>query len=357
MKKKNNKPPAGVKEIAQLANVSIATVDRVIHKRGGVSEETKKRIAAIIEKLQYQPNILAQRLALASRGIIRLAALLPNVSEETEFWQAPLDGIRQAEGEIKQYGIHIEHYFFDQNDPQSFTREVKRLGKSRADGILFTPIFPEESIRLIKMLEKAGTPYVLITADLPGYDSLGYIGPEIFRSGYLAGQLINYCIRDDQQVLIANIAAEIENNHAILRKEEGLRAYFADNKLPNGILSLDSRQTDYLSISRKLDKLLKEQPGIAAILVTNSRVSVVAKYLENTGLTGIILLGYDFMRENVEYLKKGVIDFLICEKPQEQGYRGIMTLFQHLVLSNAIEKKYLMSIDIITKENYQFYRN
>jgi len=34
-----------------------------------------------------------------------------------------------------------------------------------------------------------------------------------------------------------------------------------------------------------------------------------------------------------------------------------MTLFQHLVYSNVIEKNYLMPIDIITKENYQFYRN
>ncbi|HEY4286295.1 MAG TPA: LacI family DNA-binding transcriptional regulator [Puia sp.] len=357
MQKKNSNAPAGVKEIARLANVSIATVDRVIHKRGGVSEETEKKIAEIIDRLGYQPNILAQRLALASRGIIRLAALLPTVSEETEFWQAPLDGINRAESEIKQYGIHVERYFFDQNDPQSFAKEVRRLSKSDADGILFTPIFPEESMRLIKTLEKRGTPYVVINSDIPGYDSLGYIGPEIFHSGYLAGQLLNYCIKGGQPVLVAKIAAEIGNNYAILRKEEGFRAYFADNRLTNPLLSLDTTQTDYSSIARKLDRLLKEQPDTGAIFVTNSRVSLVARYLEKAKRTGIILLGYDFTKENVTFLKNGVIDFLICEKPQEQGYRGIMTLFQHLVLTTPIEKKYLMPIDIITKENYLFYRN
>jgi LacI family transcriptional regulator len=59
----------------------------------------------------------------------------------------------------------------------------------------------------------------------------------------------------------------------------------------------------------------------------------------------------------VNCLKNGSIDFLICEKPQEQGYRGIMALFQHLVFSKEIEKAYLMPIDIITRQNYQFYRN
>lgn len=357
MKKKNDKGSAGVKEIARLAKVSIATVDRVIHKREGVSEKTKTKIQAIIEKLNYQPNILAQRLALASRGRIRLAVLLPTISEETEFYQAPLDGIKQAQNEIKQYGIHIEYYFFDQNDRQSFVRQVKALSKYNADGILFTPTFPDESVKLIETCEKAGAPYVLINSDIPGRDSQCYIGPEIFHSGYLAAQLVYFCVDEKQKVLIANIAREIDNNYAILRKEDGFRAYFKDNKLKNELLSFNTTQTDYSSVSSKLDSLMKKQKGIKAIVVTNSRVSLVAKYLEAAGLEDIILLGYDFMKENVAYLKKGVIDFLICEKPQEQGYRGIMTLFQHLVFSNNIEKKYLMPIDIITKENYQFYRN
>ena len=43
----------GVKEIARRANVSLATVDRVIHGRSGVSEKTRQRIQAIIEELNY----------------------------------------------------------------------------------------------------------------------------------------------------------------------------------------------------------------------------------------------------------------------------------------------------------------
>ncbi|MBN9381402.1 MAG: substrate-binding domain-containing protein [Chitinophagaceae bacterium] len=357
MKKKNDKVSAGVKEIARLANVSIATVDRVIHKREGVSEKTKARIEAIIQKLNYQPNILAQRLALASRGTIRIAALLPNVSEETEFWQAPLDGIDQAAGEIRQYNVHIERFFFDQNDRQSFFKQVRRLSKTLPDGVLLSPIFPEESMILIRTLEDAGVPYIMINSEIVGFESPHYIGPDIFHSGYLAAQLIDYCIDSHQQVLVANISGDIDNNYAVAQVEDGLRAYFKDHRLPNTIISLKTTQTDYPSIARRMDKLLRTEKNIGAILVTNSRVSGVAKYLEKTGISHITLLGYDFVKDNVDYLKRGVIDFLICEKPQEQGYRGIMALFQHLVYSNPTEKKYLMPIDIITKENCEFYRN
>jgi LacI family transcriptional regulator len=348
---------SGVKEIAKRAKVSLATVDRVIHNRSGVSEKTKKKIQAIIEELNYQPNVLAQRLALTTRGTIRLAVLLPNISDETEYWQAPLDGINRAENEIRQYGIQIDRYFFDQNDRKSFARQVTRIGKDKPDGILFPPIFPEEAIELIKKSEKASIPYVVINSDIPGYDYSCYIGPDIFHSGYLSAQLVSYCIPKEQSVLIVNISREIDNNYAILHKEDGFRAYFKDNGLPNQLLSFKTTETDYASVARKLGDLLKKQPNVGAIFVTNSRVSLVARYLEKAGLEHIILLGNDFTQENVTYLKKGSIDFLICEKPQEQGYRGVMTLFQNLVFSKSIEKTYLMPIDIITKQNYLFYRN
>ncbi|MBS1563979.1 MAG: LacI family DNA-binding transcriptional regulator [Bacteroidetes bacterium] len=354
---KRNTDKAGVKEIARRAKVSLATVDRVIHNRSGVSEKTKAKIQAIIEELNYQPNVLAQRLALTTRGTIRLAVLLPTVSEETEYWQAPLEGVSRAETEIMQYGIHIERYYFDQNDSKTFVREVEQVMKYKPDGILFTPLFPEEAIRLIRWSEEEKIPYAVINSDIPGYDYTGYIGPDIFHSGYLSAQLVDYCIDDKHAVLIVNISGEIDNNYAILHKEDGFRAYFKDNNLPNRLISFKTTQTDYASVTRKLLTLMKAEKDIGAIFVTNSRVSLVARCLESHGLNDIILLGNDLTQENVACLKKGSIDFLICEKPQEQGYRGIMTLFQHLVFSKDIEKTYLMPIDIITRQNYQFYRN
>lgn len=357
MKKNNAKAAAGVKEIARLAQVSIATVDRVIHNREGVSEKTKAKIQAIIDKLGYQPNVLAQRLALATRGTINLAVLLPVISPETEFWQAPRDGISKAESEIKQYGVNIHYFYFDQNDESTFEKQVKKIIRFKPQGILFTPTFPDPAVQLTEHSKKAGIPYVLINTDIPGYDAMCYIGPESFHSGYLAAQLVHYCTARDKKIVIAKIAREISTNYAILRKEEGFRAYFKDRKLENPLLTLDSKDTEYAGVSRKLAKLIKQEQHIGAIFVTNSRVSLVARYLEAAGRTDIILLGYDFTTDNVQHLKADNIDFLICEKPQEQGYRGIMTLFQHLVYSNVIEKNYLMPIDIITRENYLFYRN
>ncbi|WEK34172.1 MAG: LacI family DNA-binding transcriptional regulator [Candidatus Pseudobacter hemicellulosilyticus] len=357
MKKNKDQSNAGVKEIARRAKVSIATVDRVIHNRPGVSEQTKARINEIIQELNYQPNVLAQRLALASRGIRRLAVLLPAISGETEFWQAPLEGVNKAAGEIRQYNVHIERFFFDQNNQQSFAGQVQQIRQYKPDGVLFSPTFLVESGALIEECKSRGIPYVLINSDIPGTEHLCYIGPELFHSGQLAAQLLHYCIKEGEQVLLANIAREIDSNHAILRKEEGFRAYWNAQAPEVELVPFNSTDTDYAAVADKLSQLLKEQHKIGAIFVTNSRVSLVARWMEQEGINDILLIGYDFLNDNVQYLKKGGIDFLICEKPQEQGYRGVMTLFQNLVYGATLEKDYYMPIDIITKENCQFYRN
>ncbi|SEA48972.1 LacI family DNA-binding transcriptional regulator [Pedobacter hartonius] len=355
MKKHSDAELSGVKEIARRANVSIATVDRVIHNRTGVSENTKNTILAIIKELDYQPNILARRLA--SKKQLHLAILIPAISQETEFWKAPLTGIEQAESEIRQYGIRIEKYFFDQNDKSSFVAQTKKILKSTVDGILLAPSFINESLEFTRECQHLNIPYVFINSDIPNQDSLGYIGPDLFHSGYLSAHLTNYAIEQSGKVLIINISKEMDNFHHLLRKEEGFTAYFKDNQKNNSIVKADIRQTDYPSVASRLKELLVTHPDVKAIFVTNSRVFSVARFMEESEINDVLLIGYDYLTENIRYLKSGAIDFLICQKPQEQGYRGIMTLYQNLVLHTEVDKAYFMPIDIITKENYKFYRN
>jgi LacI family transcriptional regulator len=344
----------GIKEIARQAKVSIATVDRVIHKRPGVSKKTKEKIDRLIKELGYKPNIFARRLA--SRKALYFASLIPLVSDETDFWEAPHKGIQQAEMEIEQNGIQIKKYFFDLNNKDSFVRQTRLILASKPDGILLAPSFVKESIAFVKACHKAGIPYVLINSDLPDQNSLCYIGPDLFASGHLGAHLINYLVEDGDKILLVNISKSIEKHHELLRKEEGILAYFEDKDKKVRLCRADIGKTDYPSVAAKLKNILKVESGIKLIFVTNSRVSTVARFLDNQDQQHLLLIGYDFTRENIGYLEKGTIDFLICDKPHEQGYRGIMMLYQSLVFGASVEKVLFMPIDIISKENYKFYR-
>ena len=344
----------GVKEIARRAKVSIATVDRVLHNRTGVSEKTKKKINDIIKELDYQPNILASRLA--SKKTINIAVFIPRVSPETDFWDAPLRGVRRAESEIKKYGVRLNIFFFDLNDKESFHKQAKLILDSGVNGVLVAPSFVEEATQFVEACHKLKIPVTFIDSNVPEQTNITYIGPHLFQSGYVGAKLLTYRLKGDRKVLVVNISTETDNYNYI-QIEEGFRSYFNDHTQSNEIIRVDIKDTDYLSVNRNLKQVLHQHKEIEAIFVTNSRVFSVARFLRENNLTNIALVGYDFLKENIDFLKSSVIDFLICHKPEEQGYRGIMSLYQNLVLGSAVEKVHFMPIDIITKENEAFYQN
>jgi LacI family transcriptional regulator len=342
----------GVKEIARRANVSIGTVDRVIHNRVGVSKKTKDKINAIIEELNYQPNIFARRLA--SKKVLKFAVLIPRSSEETDYWDGPLDGIRQAETEIKPYGIEVDLYLYNLNDKRSFIEQAGSALLEEIDGVLIAPVFTEEAIKFLKRLKERQIPYIFINSDIPEYTGLSYFGPNLFQSGYLAAHLMKYLIDKSTPILVINISKEIDNHHHLLRKEEGFKTYFENHQLLNPIYKLDIRETDYLSIKRAMLNFLKDH-DVKAIFVTNSRVSYIAKFLKEKEDSQTLLIGFDYTKENLAYLQDETIDFLICQKPREQGYKAMIALYQDLVHSAPVEQINFMPIDIITKENANAY--
>ena len=345
----------GVKEIARRANVAIATVDRVIHNRTGVSEKTREKINKIIAELNYQPNLLASRLA--SGKIITLAVLIPSVTEETDFWEAPLRGIQRAETEIRQYGIKVNLFFFDLREPASFVTQANRILELAVDGIVVAPSFVDEAQSFAVACQAIGTPYVFIDSNLPDQPSLSYIGPPLFQSGYLAGKLCTYRLRENSKLLVVNIATALDS-YTYVQIEEGFRTYFRDHDQTYPIIRADIQQTDSVSITRHLQQQFNTNPTIDAVFVSNSRAFSVARFLESTQLDRKpLLIGYDFVSENTRYLATGIIDFLICHQPEDQGYRSIMALYQFLVFSTPVTKDYYMPIDIVTRENQAFYRN
>ena len=352
MKKQENL--VGVKEIARRANVSIGTVDRVLNNRAGVSPITKEKILAIIKELDYQPNEMARRLA--SKRVLRLASLIPSSSTETGYWELPLNGIRQAADETKSLGVVVDQYFFNQNDKKTFNKKAGEIFKTTYDGILLAPMFEKESQEFVAKCEAQKIPYVLINSDLAESNRICYIGPDLFQSGYLAAHLTKYLLSDHRSALIINISRELDTHHHLLVKENGFRTYFHDKGIDVNLVKTDITESGYDAIKSELNKLFRKHK-FDVVFVSNSRVFNVAKFFQEKKIHNVKLIGYDFLPQNIDYHKQNVIDFLICQKPQEQGYRGIMSLYQHLVSNTAVEKEQFMPIDIVSAENQQYYRN
>ena len=94
-------------DIARMAGVSVATVDRVIHNRGKVSEENLARINEVLRRVDYRPNLIARSLASGRR--YTLCAVMPRFAPG-EYWADFEAGIARAEAEAVRYNVTVRRF-------------------------------------------------------------------------------------------------------------------------------------------------------------------------------------------------------------------------------------------------------
>lgn len=333
-----------IKKIAELASVSPGTVDRIIHNRGQVTQENVDKVNAIIEKYGYKRNILASNLALNKK--FHFAVFLPKY-ENLEYWKSQIAGIEKAAIEFRKFGVVLDYFFYN-FDTASFKESVKKVLDFECDGLLFAPIFYDESIRFLNEYKKKNIPVVMIDSHIKSNQEHAYVGQDAFQSGYLAGRLISFAVKNERQVLIFKITREIESTSVYLQRIDGFYSFFKDH----GELT-NFKFSEVTIKDSGIDQLNMDLfSGVNSIFVPNSRAYIVARFLEKNNIKGIRIIGYDLLTENIEYLNKGIIDFLINQRPEEQGYTGINHLYKKLVLQETIESTHYIPLEIILKENY-----
>ncbi len=259
----------------------------------------------------------------------------------------PITGIEKAADEFEKFGVKLD-YFFYKYDSNSFKKIASKLLEKKYDGILFAPIFYEESILFLNQCKKNDIPIVMIDSNIKDADAVAYIGQDAFQSGYLAGKLVCYNANTQNNVLILKITREIESTSVYLQRIKGFYSFFEDDK------KYENFKFSEIQLKDKGKKQLnvKMFEGINTIFIPNSRAYIIAKFLKENGLNSIRLVGYDLLQENIKYLKDGTIDFLINQKPEQQGYLGIEYLYKKIILKENVENTYYMPLEIIIKENF-----
>ena len=154
-------PKATIDDVAELAEVSIKTVSRVVNREPNVREATREKVEAAIAKLNYRPNKAAQNLASHHSHLIVL------IYDDPTAYEIPSAGfiIRMQEGALRACGkanyellIHPCRY-----RNKNVAAELKALiEKVRPDGIVLAA--PLSNVpRIVKAIEETGTPLVRIS--------------------------------------------------------------------------------------------------------------------------------------------------------------------------------------------------
>jgi len=72
-----------IKDIAEIAGVSVGTVDRVLHNRANVSQFAREKVEKALKNMNYHPNVYAS--ALAYNKSYTFFLLMP-IHESEAYW-------------------------------------------------------------------------------------------------------------------------------------------------------------------------------------------------------------------------------------------------------------------------------
>lgn len=119
-----------LRDVAQLAGVSTKTVSRVVNSQGEISEATRLRVQAAIEKLGYRPNILAR--SLVSQRSDTLAVVTWGID-----YYGPSRAVLGVEQQSHELGYSLFLHLLPQPDDTNVQPVLDVLAARRVEGIVW----------------------------------------------------------------------------------------------------------------------------------------------------------------------------------------------------------------------------
>lgn len=146
-----------IKDVAQEAGVSITTVSHVINETRNINPETKERVLEALEKLGYQPNIIARSLRSGKTKTIGL--IVPDIAN-LFFGEIA----RKIEDYGYQHGYSVILGNSD-NDPVKQTNYINTLITKQVDGVIFISAGGE--VQALRPFFDNKIPVVVADRDVP----------------------------------------------------------------------------------------------------------------------------------------------------------------------------------------------
>ncbi|MBS4208870.1 LacI family DNA-binding transcriptional regulator [Bacillus sp. FJAT-50079] len=162
-------------DVAKEANVSIATVSKVINKTGRISERTKRRVLEVMKQLDYQPNMLAS--ALMGKQTKTIGLLIPDLANP--FFSELARSIEDKGHELG-YNLVICSTDYQMDKENKY---LSLLKQKSVDGFILASGF--ENLDKVKELMQQEIPVAIVARDFPMF-SINAVALDDFMGGYLA---------------------------------------------------------------------------------------------------------------------------------------------------------------------------
>ncbi|MGY4232457.1 LacI family transcriptional regulator [Bradyrhizobium sp. USDA 4449] len=339
-----------LKDIAREAGVSLATVDRVLHKRPGVRPDTVRRVLETIERNAFQPHVAAAELA---RGRARRFAFVMPTGANPFMLQIQAY-LGEMSGWLSARRLAVEMVITDVFDPSVLAASLEQLVGSDYDGIAVVALDHPSVRAAINDLVDSGAKVVTLVSDVPSSRRHHYVGIDNIAAGRTAGALIGR--------LVGPGHGSTPGKVAIIAGSQGLRDHaeriFGFNQVMATEFShleilplLEGRDEDDRS-EQLISRLLAKHPDIVGLYNVGAGTQGVAKALTEAGREKqIVFIAHDLTAMTRKLLLQGTLDVAISQNPGHEARAAVRVLLSLARQEPILSEQENIRIDILMRDN------
>lgn len=336
-----------LQQIADACHVSRGTVDRALHNKEGVRPEVAQRIREIAREMGYIPRHASP---LTAAKAVRIGVVLhTGISDFVQ--QLAKHLLRFPEQSL--LPIEVVLHIMDGTDVHHQLALIDDLAQNeQLDGLVLMPLAHTLiRDRINTLTDTNGIPVVTVNTDMPDSARLAYVGPDNIACGRTAATLMGMSTQGKGHIL--PILGQRSGHFADTQRLSGFLAEMAEYFPSIKVLPPEYCFLDQGLAERITRRVLRDMDDLTGIYISSVGRSGVYRVLGNSNLNRHIhVVVHDMTEDNLQMVRKGVVDFVIGQDVKTQGSLPLQILFQFLTKHQAPERKiFLTEIDIRLRTN------
>ncbi len=174
--------PHLLKDIASQAGTSIATVDRVLHQRGGVRAHTVRRVEQALDALERQKSQV---------GLVGRKFLIDLVMHTPNRFSCLVRGALERVMPTLHPAIFRARYQLAEDLPVAqLVAMLDKIAQQGSHGVLLKAPDVPEVVLAVERLQARGIPVLTLVTDLPTSARRAYVGMDNRAAGHTAAYLV-----------------------------------------------------------------------------------------------------------------------------------------------------------------------
>lgn len=310
-----------IRDLAQAAKVSSATVDRVLNNRSAVRDATAQRVLIAAEKIGYHAAGLLKIRHQESKPVKRVVFLLQRSTDF--FYQALGRAIEQASSQLMDFQLDISIVFMTEVSPSHIAEQLKQQAVN-ADAIALVSLDHHIVNKEVEKIIQQGKPVITLLATLSSPIQSGHVGLDSRKVGRTAAWAISNISRKPGEVAI------LLGSHRYLNQELSeisfisyFREFGTDFTLLPPILNLDD---DRLA-AEATAQLLTDHPNLVGIYSAGGGVSGMISALRSEKVPdNLVTICNELMPATLDALRDGIVKLVIATPAERVAQEAITIL-------------------------------